>query len=61
MTLALVSLGLAHPVAQGLVMHTQLVGEQAERRARVGLPIQPNSAFTQLIGTSLVKLILVGL
>jgi hypothetical protein len=45
-----VGLGLADPVAQGFRVHVQLLAQPPERRPRLGLPIQPNCTFPQLIG-----------
>ena len=50
MPLARVGLGLADPVAQGFRVHVQLLTEPAERRSRLGLPVQPNRSFAQLVG-----------
>jgi hypothetical protein len=50
MAFAVFGFGLADPVPQGFVVDVQLLGELAERGSRVGLPIEPDCAFAQLIG-----------
>jgi hypothetical protein len=50
MSIADVGLGLADPVAQGFRVQVQLLAQLAERRTRLGFPIQQNHAFPQLVG-----------
>jgi hypothetical protein len=47
--LAAVGLVLADPVPQGFVVDVELLGQPADHRLGVGLPIQPHGAFPQLI------------
>ncbi|MCW2721673.1 MAG: fatty-acid--CoA ligase [Pseudonocardia sp.] len=43
------------PVPQRLVVHAQLLGQPADHRARVRLPVETDSAFTQLVGVLLLR------